>query len=188
MMTSGYICSFCPLKVVIAAPLGCEVLSCISFRREFRVPFFLPPYASTNPLLCYLLIMVVLASNLFFLVFGFVKAGSICAAIHDLYIFTVTQCLSSPTHLDPVLPPSLLPSSPSFLHLPIISSTLLSSSFLTYLQFFTSQNKPTNTTFSAFLAFLAHRLVQHITSATDLHPTFCLHQANFTLQQNQWVF
>lgn len=151
-----------------------------SFRREFRVPFFLPPYASTNPLLCYLLIMVVLASNLYFFGLWSLVLSRQGPSVQPSMTFTYSRSHSAC--------PLLSTWTPFFLHLPIISSTLLSSSFLTYLQFFTSQNKPTNTTFSASLAFLAHRLVQHITSATDLHPTFCLHQANFTLQQNQWVF
>lgn len=133
MMTNGCLCSFCPLKAVIAATLGCEVCKCIGvqFQKGIQSPLPLTSFcfAPANHLLCYSLRMVVLAHNFVFcfcflpLVFGLLF-------VHSLYIFMVTQfCpLLSIPNLDPFLPPlplALPPSSISPLF-PLLCFILLS--------------------------------------------------------------
>lgn len=148
MMTNGCLCSFCPLKAVIAATLGCEVCKCIGvqFQKGIQSPLPLTSFcfAPANHLLCYSLRMVVLAHNFVFcfcflpLVFGLLF-------VHSLYIFMVTQfCpLLSIPNLDPFLPPlplALPPSSISPLF-PLLCFILLSLPTFIFFHFSKQSNK-----------------------------------------------
>lgn len=108
--------------------------------------------------------------TLFFVVF-FCLWSLVFCFVHSLYRFMVTQSLSSPIRI--TLTPFFLPHSLLSLLLPSLRYFLYSvSSFFPYLpSFFFSffkTNNQTSKTIWAFLEFLTHCLVQHITSGSDL--------------------